>query len=476
MFGKKEKYGLKALAALEPVTENTVTKETYSIYKRLDSGRRTFNELAASALASAMSISAVSLKINEHSRLLKKVGNGLNDSAGSLGTASAATLKITTEVYATQDAQAMSIIEISENAADILAHTSQSDISINEIIDISKDATASSQEMKNDMESLMEIIGQMQEVITSINSISSQTNLLALNASIEAARAGDAGRGFAVVADEIRQLAEQTNSLTANMSGFVGKIETASSRSRQSVSSTADSLSQMTEKLSEINILNQENRSKVIDINNEINTIAGTSADIGSSLSQLEEQTSSLNEQIDYLKKDAAYLHNINDELFKVIKPIDTVEENLMQLNKTIGFMVNDTFYMLYNDQFLAQINSAIAAHKSWLKELDDMVTKGSATALQTDFKKCAFGHFYYSMKPANPQILPLWNGIEEKHRILHQTGKAVLEAIEAGNSEAAYEYFQKAEQISTSLIDSFEAISVEVNKLSKEQVNVFVQ
>lgn len=474
MFKKKQKYGLKALALLEPATEETATKETYSIYKRLDNGRKKFNELASSALSSAMNISAISLKINEESRQLGKISGYLNNSAGALRTTCTATAKIAGEIADLQDNQAMSIIEISENTSDILDHTQQSDICVKEIIDISRDASISSQEMKSDMESLMEIINQMQKVISSINSISSQTNLLALNASIEAARAGEAGRGFAVVADEIRQLADQTNSLTSNMSGFVGKIEVASHRSRQSISSTADSLYQMNEKLTKIDALNQENRTKVIDINNKINNIAGSSADIGTSLSQLEEQTSALNEQIDYMKKDALYLVVIKEGLTKIIVPVDTVEDNLISMNRFIGQMVNDNFYMLDNSKFLEQIDAAIVAHKSWLNTLQDIVQSGKLTTLQTDFKKCAFGHFYYSMKPVNPDILTLWKGIEEKHRDLHQTGRTALEAIESDNSDKAAECCNKAEQLSVSLIGDFETIVCEIQKLTKNHINIF--
>jgi len=58
-----------------------------------------------------------------------------------------------------------------------------------------------------------------------IKSIAKKTNLLAINATVEAARAGEAGKGFAVVAGEVKQLATQSASNADDITSRVENIQ-----------------------------------------------------------------------------------------------------------------------------------------------------------------------------------------------------------------------------------------------------------
>ncbi|GAA3871220.1 methyl-accepting chemotaxis protein [Haloarcula argentinensis] len=80
------------------------------------------------------------------------------------------------------------------------------------------------------VEELAEEVDRINEVVTFIDDIAEQTNMLALNANIEAARAGGGndetdGEGFAVVANEVKQLAEETQEATDDISSIIADVQ-----------------------------------------------------------------------------------------------------------------------------------------------------------------------------------------------------------------------------------------------------------
>lgn len=110
--------------------------------------------------------------------------------------------------------------EIMNRANELRETTKKASIKTSEIYDSVKTRSIAAMEASKAVE-------QINELTTTIMSISSQTSLLALNASIEAARAGETGRGFAVVASEIGSLATQTSTAVSDISTIVNEVNAA---------------------------------------------------------------------------------------------------------------------------------------------------------------------------------------------------------------------------------------------------------
>ena len=114
---------------------------------------------------------------------------------------------------------------------------------------------------------------EINNIISVIDSIAFQTNLLALNAGVEAARAGETGKGFAVVASEVRALAQRCTEAADEVKSLI-------SASSEHVSSGVNLVKRSGEAFAAIN-------ESVTELATSINAIAESTEIQADSLSQI---------------------------------------------------------------------------------------------------------------------------------------------------------------------------------------------
>lgn len=132
--------------------------------------------------------------------------------------------------------------------------------------------------------------GQIEDILTSIQDISSQTTILSLNASIEAAHAGSHGKGFAVVAFSIKDLAATTANAVSDIEGLLGGMKADTSDIIKRSHINLEQVQSGQQQVMDTNLLFQDIVGSIQNIQIQCNTVIRHSGEVMSELQQIREQ------------------------------------------------------------------------------------------------------------------------------------------------------------------------------------------
>ena len=342
--------------------------------------------------------------------------------------------------------------ELSDSSNVLIQKNDESMTQIGELVDLKEHVVEDTKKMSIQIEELTTMAENISEIVNGVAAIAEQTNLLALNASIEAARAGEMGRGFAVVAAEIRKLADSTKENLQNMRGFVTHIQVAAQGGKESLLNTLSSTNLMNEKLDTISGTIHGNvemlKHTVVEVN-----------DISQLMVHVKESAQQVNQAMMLSASDAEKLHGMTQDIHKDAveseenaKQISHIDTELSEVVREMVAALNGGIHSISNQDLLANLKKAKEAHGNWVKNLKRIVEEMKIYPIQTDSKRCAFGHFYHSITMEHVDVKAEWTSIDEIHDQFHKIGDKVVEAVRLEDKSAAIRHLQEAEELSNKI------------------------
>lgn len=405
----------------------------------------------------------------------------LMDFAGEMASLSESNLAIVEQTSASMN-QVNQAIDITSRTLESLAAESESltrknDESINLLkeVQILKDNVVQDTGiMSEKIQQLVELAIEVGKIVDSVQAIADQTNLLALNAAIEAARAGENGKGFAVVAQEIRKLADDTKQNLNGMRQFVDRIHGAAGEGKESLDNTLLSTGQMSDKIVMVSDTVERNVDMLKNVIVDVAEINKSMEGIRVAADEIDQAMESSNSDAERLSQMTQSIHKDAVQSVEFAGKISQIDDELSAIVSDMFDGLNRSSHAVTNGEVMEVVRKARESHVKWVEGLNKIVADMRTYPLQTNSKKCAFGHFYHAIKVEHPEINGDWKEIEKVHSDFHNLGDKVISSVKQNDEKSAKQFYNQAEELSKNILQMLKKIENKVEKLNHEGVNIF--
>lgn len=291
-------------------------------------------------------IHGIVVRMKEVTEQVTQAGGDLLNTSGELAGISARLESETEEVSSSSQSISASSARINdsteiitESINEISSAVEELSSSINEIARSCNTELEAANESKREMEEASDILRQLnqnaseiQSVVDIINAIAAQTNLLALNATIEAASAGEAGKGFAVVANEVKELARQSSDATEKISKQVASVQSVSKRITETISKVGSTIDVLFQHSESIAAAAEEQSVTTNEIANSFARISTSVNDLAPSISELSDSTQSVSGSLESLSEITQKVLAESEGINRNAERINALEQENQQL------------------------------------------------------------------------------------------------------------------------------------------------
>ena len=272
-----EVFKRNGIEAIQLREERKIKEEKDKIEKKeaIEKMAKTFEDDVGQII---IDVSAFSAKMEETAKSLSRNASDTNDKSTIVATAAEETSSNVNSVASAAEELTASISEISSQ--------------VSQSANIASEAKEKARQTATNVQSLVEAVERIGQVVTLISDIAEQTNLLALNATIEAARAGEAGKGFAVVASEVKSLANQTAKATEDISKQINDIQHATQGSDKSIQDILIVIQKIDEISGTVAAAVEEQGAATAEIAKNIQQVSEGTMDVSRNISDVRESAS----------------------------------------------------------------------------------------------------------------------------------------------------------------------------------------